>query len=80
MKEDERLMSELTEKRWAVISERGVEASDLIYDDALKLSRQLGSEKVHGLCIVTNEAAQRDARQSAIAPSSSKTRARRTQR
>jgi hypothetical protein len=73
-------MSELNEKRWAVISERGVEASELIYDDALKLSRKLGSEKVHSLCIVTSEAAQRDAHQSAIARSSSKTRTRRAQR
>ena len=54
-------MSELLEKRWAVISERGVEATAMPYDDALKLLRRLQSEKVYGLCIVTNEAAERDA-------------------
>jgi hypothetical protein len=54
-------MSELQEKRWAVISGRGVEASGLTYDEALKLLRQLDGEKVYGLCIVSNEAAARDA-------------------
>jgi hypothetical protein len=55
------VMSELLEKRWAVISERGVEATAMLYDEALKLLRRLQSEKVYGLCIVTTEAAERDA-------------------
>ena len=55
------IMSELLEKRWAVISERGVEATAMLYDEALKLLRRLQSEKVYGLCIVTAEAAERDA-------------------
>ena len=55
------VMSELQDQRWAVISERGVEASAMIYDDALKLLRKLKDEKVYGLCIVTSEAAERDA-------------------
>lgn len=54
-------MSELQEKRWAVISGRGVEASGLTYDEALKLRRRLDGEKVFGLCIVSDEAAERDA-------------------
>ncbi len=54
-------MSELQDQRWAVISQRGVEASALIYDDALKLMRKLQAGKIHGLCIVTSEAAKRDA-------------------
>jgi hypothetical protein len=50
-------MGELNEPLWAVISERGCEASGLNYDGALKLLRRLVEEKVHGTCIVTSEAA-----------------------
>lgn len=50
-------MSELNDPRWAVISERGCEASSLGYDEAVRLLRRLDGEKVHGLCIVTAEAA-----------------------
>jgi hypothetical protein len=50
-------MGELGEPRWAVISERGCEASGLNYDEALKLLRQLVEEKVHATCIITAEAA-----------------------
>jgi hypothetical protein len=53
-------MSELNEEHWAVISERGVEASGLSYDDAVILRRELDGEKIYGLCIVTDEAAERD--------------------
>ena len=52
-------MGELDEPRWAVISERGGEASGLTYDEALQLLRKLMQEKVYGTCIVTNEAANR---------------------
>lgn len=55
------VMSELLEKQWAVISERGVEATGMIYEEALKLVRRLEREKVYGLCIVTSRAAERDA-------------------
>lgn len=50
-------MSELGERRWAVISERGCEASGLKYDEAVELVKRLAVERVHGLCIVTGEAA-----------------------
>ena len=50
-------MGELMERRWAVISEHGVEATDLIFDEAHALMHRLTNEKVHGLCIVTREAA-----------------------
>ena len=50
-------MGELGEPRWAVISERGCEASTLNYDEATRLLRRLDGEKVHGACIVTAEAA-----------------------
>ena len=52
-------MRELTESKWAVISERGCEASALAYEEARTLERRLRREKVHGLCIVTAAAAQR---------------------
>jgi gamma-glutamyl hercynylcysteine S-oxide synthase len=56
-------MSELDEKLWAVISERGIEASGLSYGGAMKMLRDLESEKIHGLSIVTNIAARREAQQ-----------------
>jgi hypothetical protein len=51
-------MGELSEPRWAVISERGCEASSLNYKEAVELLRRLVGEKVHGTCIITSEAAQ----------------------
>ena len=56
-------MSELNEEQWAVISERGVEATGLSYDAAVSLRRKLDDEKVYGLCIVTAQAAEREAQQ-----------------
>jgi hypothetical protein len=50
-------MSELRESRWAVMSERGCEASGLSYDEARGLMLRLVREKVRGLCIITDEAA-----------------------
>jgi hypothetical protein len=52
-------VSELTENKWAVISERGCESVNLTYEDARRLVHRLVGEGRHGLCIVTNEAAQR---------------------
>jgi len=50
---------ELHERRWSVLSERGCEAAKLIYDEAAQLVGRLKDEKVHGLCIITDEAARR---------------------
>jgi hypothetical protein len=50
-------MGELGERRWAVISERGCEATRLDYTSAVELSRALKDEKISGLCIVTERAA-----------------------
>lgn len=50
-------MSELNELRWAVMSERGCEASGLSYDEARRLMRERASERVSGLCIITDKAA-----------------------
>ncbi|HKS27926.1 MAG TPA: hypothetical protein VJS44_08910 [Pyrinomonadaceae bacterium] len=61
-------MSELMERRWAVISERGSEATDLSYDEAHALVRSLSDEGTHGLCIVTNEAARHFLREGSTTP------------
>jgi hypothetical protein len=54
-------MSELTEQRWAVLSERGCEASALTYEQANEVMRSLMREKVSGLSIITDAAARRAA-------------------
>jgi hypothetical protein len=55
-------MSELNERLWAVLSERGREAAGLTYEEAAVLVRELrvGGEnggKLSGLCIITDRAA-----------------------
>ena len=50
-------MSELRERRWAVLSERGCEDSGLSYADAAGLVARLRAERVRGLCVVTDAAA-----------------------
>ena len=52
-------MGELDEAQWAVVSERGCEASGLKYREALELMRRLAGEKVSGLAVVTDAAARR---------------------
>jgi len=53
------MVSELGKERWAVLSDRGLEASGLVHEDARRLVLRLASEGRHGLCIVTDEAAGR---------------------
>ncbi len=50
-------MSELNERRWAVLSERGCEDSGLTYSDAAGLIARLRAERVSGLCVITDAAA-----------------------
>ncbi|MCA1594497.1 MAG: hypothetical protein LC754_18095 [Acidobacteria bacterium] len=50
-------MSELKEQRWAVMSERGCEATRLPYADAAELVRRLRGEQIRGLCVITETAA-----------------------
>lgn len=52
-------MSELREQRWSVVSERGCEASGVNYDEAAALVRRLRGDGIHGLCIISDEAARR---------------------
>ncbi|HEX8162733.1 MAG TPA: hypothetical protein VF538_12750 [Pyrinomonadaceae bacterium] len=49
----------MREQRWSVLSERGREAARLSYADAAALVRTLTGERVHGLCVITDEAAAR---------------------
>ena len=52
-------MSELTERRWAVLSERGCEGTQLTYAQALEMMRALQRERVSGLSVITDDAARR---------------------
>ncbi|HKQ50736.1 MAG TPA: hypothetical protein VJT74_00105 [Pyrinomonadaceae bacterium] len=52
-------MSELTENRWAVLSERGCEATGLTYAEAHDLMRALVGKRIHGLSVITDDAARR---------------------
>ncbi|HLL15181.1 MAG TPA: hypothetical protein VK388_08960 [Pyrinomonadaceae bacterium] len=52
-------MSELREPRWSVVSERGCEASGVNYEEAAGLVGRLRADKIHGLCIISDEAARR---------------------
>lgn len=51
------MTSELNERRWAVLSERGCEESGLSYVEASGLVARLRAERVSGLCVVTDVAA-----------------------
>jgi hypothetical protein len=53
------MTSELEMKRWAVISDRGCEATSLTHEDARRLVHKLKGEGRHGLCIISDEAASR---------------------
>ncbi|HKR01675.1 MAG TPA: hypothetical protein VJT09_13430 [Pyrinomonadaceae bacterium] len=55
-------MSELTEQRWAVLSERGCEAMGLSYAQAAEMMRALVRQKVSGVSVITDDAARRAAR------------------
>ncbi|HEV2704853.1 MAG TPA: hypothetical protein VGV59_02955 [Pyrinomonadaceae bacterium] len=52
-------MGELAEKLWAVMSERGREASGLAYAEAAQLVARLKDEKISGLSVITAAAAER---------------------
>jgi len=53
------IVSDLAENKWAVLSDRGCEATELTHEEARRLVHRLAGEGRHGLCIVTNEAAKR---------------------
>lgn len=53
------LPSELVEPIWSVVTYETVAAKGLTYEEAEKLAKKLETEKVSGLCIITDEAADR---------------------
>ncbi len=55
----EEFSSELSEPRWSVISFETREASNLSYVQAEQKLKELEAAKVAGLCIVSDEAAER---------------------
>lgn len=56
---DTSVLSELDQKRWAVVSFEQIEGGPMTYNDAAALMADLESRGVPGLCIVTEEAAHR---------------------
>ena len=56
---DEFFSSELTAPIWSVVSYEAVAISNLTYAEAIKWVEKLKAQNVSGLCIVTNEAAER---------------------
>ncbi len=50
-------MSELKERRWAVLSEHGCEGAGLSYEEAAAAVARLRGERVSGLCVITDAAA-----------------------
>ena len=50
-------MSELNERRWAVLSERGCEDAGLSYEEASATVARLKAERISGLCVITDAAA-----------------------
>jgi hypothetical protein len=53
------LTSELNEPRWSVVSFESVAVRNLTYDEAKKWLEKLKEQNVSGLCVVTDEAAER---------------------
>jgi hypothetical protein len=53
------ILSELDQPRWSVVSFERREASELSYRQAAALMKDLDSRGVAGLCIITDEAADR---------------------
>lgn len=56
---EEDYKSELDEPIWSVVTFEKVAASGLTYNEAFEKLEKLKSEKVSGLCVVTDEAAAR---------------------
>lgn len=53
------LAGELNERKWSVVTFENCAAGNLTYEKAVEELKKLAAEKVAGLCIVTNEAAER---------------------
>lgn len=55
----ENLSSELSLPRWSVVTFETCAASNLTYNEAAKKLAELQSQKISGLCIITDEAAKK---------------------
>ena len=53
------LPNELAERRWSVVTFESCTASGLTYDEAVQKLDELRKENKFGLCIITDEAAER---------------------
>ena len=51
--------SELNEPRWSVVTFESCAASNLTYTEAAEKLKKLHAKKVSGLCIISDEAAER---------------------
>lgn len=60
----EEVTSELSAPNWSVVSFERLIAGNLTYAEAVEKLKQLAAEKVSGLCIITDEAAERIKNQS----------------
>lgn len=56
---EETISSELNEPVWSVVSFEKSLKNNLTYDEALELMEKSKAKKISGLCIITDEAAQR---------------------
>jgi len=57
----EKFSSELNEALWSVISFESIVEKDLTYSQAAAKIKKLATEKIPGLCVITNEAAEKSA-------------------
>lgn len=57
--ESEMFLSELAALSWSVVSFDRLEAKNLTYEQAEAKIRELIAQKISGLCIITDEAAER---------------------
>ena len=53
------MTSELGMEKWAVVSDRGCEATRLTHEEARRLVHRLAGEGRRGLCIMSDDAAGR---------------------
>ena len=56
---DENFSSELNEPRWSVVSFEMQLTGNLTYEQAAREMKEFKAKKVSGLCIITDEAAER---------------------
>ena len=56
---EQKILSELSASRWSVVSFEECVANNLSYDEAAKKLNELKQQNIAGLCIVSDEAAER---------------------